>query len=159
MNEINKENDFLVYELGFHLLPTVDESNLLSEFSKIKSIVEESGGVMISEDVPKMVNLAYEISKSIDSKKHKFNKAYFGWVKFEAEPVKVVEIKNKIENDQSILRFLIIKTVRENTIHTPKIPMFRKENHKEEKTEEQEEKPKMSEAELDKSIDDLVIEN
>jgi ribosomal protein S6 len=157
MNETNSENDNLIYEVGFHLLPTIDESSVPAEASNIKSIIEENGGMVISEDLPKMIVLAYDIAKSINSKKHKFNKAYFGWIKFEIDPAKITDIKNKIESNQNVLRFLIIKTVRENTIHTPKIPMFKKENNKEEK-EEYIEKPKVSEAELDKSIDELVTD-
>ncbi|MFH0804337.1 MAG: 30S ribosomal protein S6 [Candidatus Zambryskibacteria bacterium] len=158
MDEINNENDSLIYEVGFHLLPTVDESDVLAQSLNIKSIIEESGGTIISEDVPKMTVLAYDISKSVNSKKQKFNKAYFGWVKFEIGPSKIAEIKTKIENIMDVLRFLIIKTVRENTIHTPKIPMFKKESIREGKSEEQVEKPKVSEEEIDKSIDELVID-
>jgi len=105
-----------------------------------------------------MLSLSYDISKSVDSKKQKFNKAYFGSIKFEVEPEKVLLIKNKIENLQNVLRFLIVKTVKENTMHTPKNPMFKKESIKEEKTVEHIEKPKVSEAEIDKSIDNLVID-
>jgi ribosomal protein S6 len=159
MNEIKDENDNLIYEIGYHLLPTIDESEVPTEVSKIKSIIEENGGVIVSEEMPKMVVLAYDISKAINIKRQKFNKAYFGWVKFEADPAKVADIKNKVENIQNVLRFLIIKTVKENTIHVPKIPMFRKENNnKEEKQEERVEKTKASEAEIDKSIDELVVD-
>ena len=127
---------------------------------QIKSIVEENEGVIVSEGMPKMTILAYDISKDIDSKKQKFNRAYFGWIKFEIEASKITLIKNKIESLQNVLRFLIIKTVRENTMHTPKIPMFKKDlstSSGQEKGEEHTEKPKVSEAEIDKSIDELVI--
>lgn len=157
---MDEENDKLIYEVGFHLLPTIDEVSVPSETLGIKSIIEDNKGVVISEDMPKLIPLAYDISKSIDSKKHRFNKAYFGWVKFEIEASKIGDIKSKIENLQNVLRFLIVRTVRENTMHIPKIPMFKKENIKEEKTEEGEiEKPKATEAEIDKSIDELIIEN
>jgi len=160
MNEIEKENDSLIYEIGYHLLPNIDEPEIPIQSLKVKSIIEESGGVIISEGMPKMTILSYEISKSIDSKKYKFNKAYFGWVKFELDSSKISDIKSKIENLASILRFLIVKTVREDTMHTPKIPMFKKESSvKEEKTEEHAERPKATEAEIDKSIEELVIEN
>ena len=94
MNEIN-ENDNSIYEVGFHLLPTIDESNILAESLNIKSIIEENSGVVISEDVPKMISLAYDISKTVDSKTQKFSKAYFGCVKFETDPSKIADIKTK----------------------------------------------------------------
>ena len=154
---IDNGNDSLIYEIGYHLLPTVDETDVLTQSSNIKSIIEESGGAIISEDMPKILPLAYDISKEIGSKKQKFSKAYFGWIKFEVESLKIANIKNKIENISNVLRFLIIKTVRENTMHTPKVSMFRKENSREEKGEEHIEKPKLTEAEMDKSIDELVV--
>ena len=157
MNEINSENDNLIYEVGYHLLPTIDESEVPTQSLKIKSIIEENGGIILSEEMPKIMALAYEISKAVSSKKQKFNKAYFGWVKFDLDPSKIANIKSKIESNQNVLRFLIVKTVKENTMHTPKIPMFRKENSKEEKNEEHTEAPKVSEEEIDKSIDELVI--
>jgi ribosomal protein S6 len=157
MNEINDQIDSLIYEVGYHLVPTVDESEVLVHVSKIKSAIEEKGGVVISEEMPKLLNLAYEISKSVNTKKQRFNRAYFGWVKFEIDPSQISKIKNKIESMPEILRFLIIKTVKENTLHTPKIPMFKKENNKEEKGEDHTEKPKASEADIDKSIDELVV--
>lgn len=157
MKEENEKDAGVIYEVGFHLLPTVEESAVLTEFSKVRQIVEEAEGTVISEEMPKLLVLAYEIAKDIDSKRQKFNKAYFGWVKFEADSAVIGEIKKKIENLPSVLRFIIVKTVKENTLHTPKIPFFKKEVSKEEKTEGVE-KPKASEAEIDKSIDDLVTE-
>lgn len=157
MNEKNKENESVVYEVGFHLLPNIEESDILAEFSKIKSLIDENGGSVVSEEIPKMINLAYDLSKIIGTKKHNFNKAYFGWVKFELESANIAAIKSKIENLQSVLRFLIVKTVKENTMHTPKIPMFKKDNLKEEREEERVEKPKASAEEIDKSIDELLV--
>lgn len=155
MNE--KDNDNLVYEVGFHLLPIVDESNVATETLGIRSIIEENGGVIITDEIPKMVALAYDISKVVDTKRQKFSKAYFGWVKFEMDPSKILNVKNKFDVLVNVLRFIIVKTVKEDTMHVHKIPMFKKENTKEEKGETLVEKPKVSEAELDKSIDELVI--
>lgn len=155
MNE--KDNDNLVYEVGFHLLPIIDESSVPTEALKIRSIIEENEGIIISEEASKMVALAYDISKAVDTKRQKFNKAYFGSIKFEMDPSKILSVKNKVETLPNVLRSLIIKTVREDTMHVHKIPMFKKENPKEEKGEEIAEKPKASEAELDKSIDELII--
>lgn len=157
MNEVNNESESLVYEIGYHLIPTVDESKIVEEVMKLKSLIEKTGGVIVSEEMPKMTILSYDISKNIDSKKQKFNKAYFGWVKFETDPAQISDIKNKVENLADILRFMIIKTVREDTMHVPKIPMFKKDNSRGEKGEEHAEKTKTSEVEIDKSIDELII--
>jgi ribosomal protein S6 len=158
LNQFMNENDNLIYEIGYHILPNIDESQVPVQSLKIKSIVEENEGVIISEGMPKMVILSYDISKTIDSKKQRFNKAYFGWVKFEADPSQISNIKSKIESLADVLRFIIVKTVKEDTMHTPKIPMFKKENsNKEEKGTEHVEKVKASEEEIDKSIDQLIV--
>lgn len=151
--------DLQVYEFGYHILPTVAEENLPNEVSKVHSLISENGGSIISEGAPVVRQLAYEISKKIENKNLNFNKAYFGWIKFEMDRKDIVNFKNKIENLPNILRFLVVKTVKENTMHTPKIPMFVKDSHREEKdVTKTEEKAPVSEAEIDKSIDELVID-
>lgn len=164
MNENIDDVEFLVYEVGYHLMPTIDESDVLVHVAKIKSLIDEREGIVISEEMPKLITLAYDISKTVNTKKQKFSKAYFGWVKFEMDPTKVLDLKNKIESLPEVLRLLVIKTVKENTIHIPKIPMFKKE-HKEDGTitskdfpvpVEVIEKNEISEEEMDKSIDELV---
>lgn len=149
----------MVYEVGYHILPTVPEEEVAKEVSEIRTLIVNLEGNIISEGVPALKPLAYDIAKKIETKVVKFNKAYFGWVKFEMDPGSVLNLKNKIEALPNILRFLIIKTVKENTLHTPKIPTFRKESEVSEAAAVVEAAPKApaSEAEIDKSIDDLVI--
>ena len=164
MNENIDDVEVLVYEVGYHLMPTIDESDVLVHVAKIKSLIDEREGIVISEEMPKLVALAYDISKTINTKKQKFSKAYFGWVKFEMDPAKILDLKNKIESLPEVLRLLVIKTVKENTIHTPKIPMFKRENKEEGMVTSKDfptpvvevEKTEASEEEIDKSIDELV---
>jgi ribosomal protein S6 len=157
-------DEMQVYEIGFHILPTVPEEKLPEVVLKIKDSVTANGGEIITEDFPKMKVLAYEIKKRIETKYSTFNKAYFGWVKFETVPVSVGKIKTETESNQDILRFIIIKTVRENTIHTPKSPVIARSVNTEEikipgQTQVPAEKTEVSEAEIDKSIDELVIDS
>lgn len=152
-----------VYEIGFHILPTVPEEKLPEVVLKIKDSVTANGGEIVAEDFPKMRILSYEIKKRMETKYQSFNKAYFGWVKFEILPASIAKIKMEAENIQDILRFIIIKTVRENTIHTPKSPMTNRSAGTEEtKIPGQApilaEKIEVSEAEIDKSIDELLID-
>jgi ribosomal protein S6 len=149
-----------IYEIGFHVIPTVTVENVGAEFSKIKSIIENNGGNFLSEDFPKMRPLAYKMTKAGRGNKQKFDRAYFSWIKFEAEPEKVLEIKKAVDNLETILRFLIIKTIKENVLFSPRPSRLRTDpdrvarRNKEEK--EKAEKP-ISEAELDKTIEELVI--
>jgi ribosomal protein S6 len=164
MSEENLKDsgDVQIYETGYHVLESVSEEDLQGEVSKIHAIISENGGNIISEGAPALRQLAYTISKKVGTKTLKFSKAYFGWVKFEVNRENILKIKETIESMPSILRFIIIKTVRENTMHTPKIPMFKKENVSEEEGDDklaEREKTPASEAEIDKSIDELIIEN
>ena len=145
-----------VYEIGFHILPTVAEEKLGDEVSVLRNAIEPGGGAVILEDFPKMRDLAYKMQKYIDTKKVSFTKAYFGWIKFEGESELAQELKKVADEHANILRYLIIKTIRENTLLTkPKERVEREELSAEKSAEE---KPKMSAEEIDESIDELVIE-
>jgi ribosomal protein S6 len=153
------EGDIQIYELGYHILPIISEEEVGGEVAQIHSIISAQKGNIISEGAPTLRPLAYEISKKVETKTLRFNKAYFGWVKFEADRKDVATLQNKIESLPNILRFLIVKTVKENTMHTPKTPIFKKETVSEEKVDvaEKKEKVEVSEAEIDKSIDELLV--
>ena len=145
-----------VYEIGFHILPTVAEEKLGDEVSVLRNAIEQGGGSVILEDFPKMRDLAYKMQKYIDTKKVSFTKAYFGWIKFEGESELAQELKKVADEHENILRYLIIKTIRENTLLTKPKERVEREEPSSEKTAE--EKPKMSAKEIDESIDELVIE-
>ncbi len=103
--------------------------------------------------------------KDVGGKYQKYTSAYFGWVKFEAGPEAVRIIDEAFKKHLSIIRHLLIKTARENTMTVPKIPFYRRaptsggapkvEENKEVKPEG---KPAVSEAELDKAIDAAIAE-
>ena len=149
-----------VYELGFHIIPSIAAENIGAEFSKVKSVIEDKGGLFISEEFPKLRPLAYQIAKGGRGGKQKYNQAYFSWIKFQAEPQAVLEIKKAVEGLENILRFLLIKTVKESTLYTPKPSYLRADPNRIAKRNQEEkekaEKP-ISEAELDKTIEELVI--
>ena len=151
-----------IYEVGFHILSTVPEEKLQEIVSKLENSITQNGGTVISEEFPKIRILSYEIKKRIETKISSFSKAYFGWIKFEIPRASISKIKEEIKNSQNILRFIIIKTVRENTMHTPKLPATMRSNNVEETKAPkgqpmQAEKTEVSEAEIDKSIDELLV--
>ncbi len=155
--------DVQVYEVGFHLLSTVPEEKLGEIVSNIQGLITKNGGSIISEEFPKMRTLAYEIKKKIDIKYMTFNKAYFGWVKFETTPTLVGKIDESMESNKDILRHIVVKTVKENTMEAFKASVLNKESKEEKRSIPTVEKPsvekvEVSKEELDKSIDDLIIE-
>ena len=119
MTEINIESTkegFKVYELGIHLLPTLSEADVQVEFSKIKAQIEKLEGEFISESTPRLFTLAYEIPKTIKAQKRWYETAYFGWVKFELEAKNLAVFEKFVKELEDTLRYLIVKTVREDTI-------------------------------------------
>lgn len=157
-----KDSNPRIYELGFLLVSTIDEHSILGEASRIKGVIESCGGFIISDENPTSITLAYPIDKRVGGKRKSFTNAYFAWIKFHGEPSAVATLKKNMEEDQSVLRFLIIKTVKENTL-IQKRPFMGIRGKKKDVAETKEEKPKkehvipVSEAELDKTIEELVI--
>jgi ribosomal protein S6 len=144
-----------VYELGLLLVPTIAEENVASEVQSIKGLMEKYEGSFISEDFPKLQPLAYTMIKPIGSKRHRHDKGYFGWVKYEIPTEAITEIKRALDKNENILRYLLIETVRENTMVTQKM-VFKPTDAQKGEGEEEVKEP-VSEEELDKTIDNLVV--
>jgi ribosomal protein S6 len=155
-----KEMDPRTYELGYLLVPTIGEGDILTEAGRLKGVIESCGGIIISDENPKETALAYPIDRRVEGKKKIFTSAYFGWAKFQGEPESVAALKKSMEADESVIRFLIIKTVKENTL-MQKRPFSgitaKKNDVSKTKTEKPKEITPVSEAELDKTIEELVI--
>lgn len=157
--EVKKEKseDGRIYEVGYLLVPSITEENLPVTYGNLKELVSSFGGEVISDEMPKMIPLAYTISKVISNTRNKFNTAYFGWIKFEMDTEKVVLMKKKLDLDQNIIRFILLKTVRENTIATKKF--MRSDVHKRAKTEKGEngeDATPINKEEIDKEIDAMI---
>lgn len=152
---INNKEDMLVkvYELGYHLVPSLAEEEVPQYVNKIKEMLDSYGAVVISEEFPELMNLAYTMYPSVKNKKQKYNTAYFGWVKFEVDTASAQEIKAKVELMDEVFRSLLVITVRENTMAPKKLfaavkkPLVRKNT---------EEKVEIDEEVVDKEIDALV---
>ncbi len=151
-----------VYELGYHIVSTVAEENLPKEVETLKATVLTDGGSLVSLGEPKLINLAYPMTKSVADIKKKFTTAYFGWLKFETRSELMPLIKKTVDQNPHILRYLLIKTVRENTLYTPKLnvraPGKDETPVKAKKSIKTDEKKATSLEDIDKSIDELVAE-
>jgi len=152
-------SDPRVYEVGYHLLPTVGEERIGAEVTAIKDTIEGARGVVFAEEFPKHLDLAYPMAKVKHNKRTTYRSAYFGWMKFEATPKAVLAINEKLKGNEHILRYILLKTVRENTMAPKKMLRERKEEflRGDESEESKKEEPKMTEAEIDKTIEELVI--
>ena len=151
----NKETK--IYEIGYLLTPELLEGAVAEEVNALKTLVlDKLGGIEISSEMPKPIGLAYEMRKKVSGKTERYNKAHFGWIKFELSPESIAGAKSYLEGNAKVIRFLIIKTVRENTLAVKKAPRTGEPARK--KTGSESTLPAMSEEELDKTIEELVIE-
>ncbi|MEK7219061.1 MAG: 30S ribosomal protein S6 [Patescibacteria group bacterium] len=115
-NEISGDEKVRIYEVGYLLVPTIDDVDVPVVYGNLKELIISFGGEVISDEMPKMTGLAYSMSKVLANVRHKFNTAYFGWTKFTMDSTKVLELKKHLDLDTNFIRFLIVKTVKENTI-------------------------------------------
>ncbi len=105
-----------VYELGFHVLSTLNEDELEAAVESLRKAVSAHDGTFISEATPELLDLAYTMTVNEGGKHTKYDTAYFGWIKFEMEPEQAVLLKAEVlETDKNILRYILIRTVREET--------------------------------------------
>lgn len=160
-----------VYELGYHIVPSVQENDLPREVSVLKSLIEENKGIVISEEFPKMRGLAYTLFKVVGGIKQRCESAYFGWIKFEADSSLIKVVEEAVKKNPNVLRYLLIKTVKENTLYGLKMAqsakmqggldrggMERGLESRKPKEEVDPNKPKMSPEEMDKTIEELIKE-
>ncbi len=145
-----------VYEVGYHMVPTIAEENLGEEVTVFKDMFLENGAVFISDEYPKLMELAYEMSRSINNKKQKFSYGYFGWVKFECTTTQAKVIKDILDKNEKLVRYLMIKTVRENTMSV-KRAYGKQDGPRRRIAPKAEETAPINEETIDKEIDALVV--
>lgn len=146
-----------VYEIGYLMVPSIAEENLGGEVTAFKDALTAKGVTFISDEYPRMMELAYEMSRSIMNKKQKFSYGYFGWVKFETTTEAAVVIKDMMDKNETFIRYLMIKTVRENTMSQKRAYKTDGPRRKQATKTDAEQAPIDEEA-VDKEIDALVLE-
>lgn len=152
-----------VYEIGYLVLPTVAEDALEGVVGEIRSAIEGAKGSFIAEGAPVSMKLAYPMFVNRGGKREKYERAYFGWIKFEADASAAGMLRAMLEGHASILRSIIFKTVREDTRVSARRAVLREVR----RTDTITSTPKkgadesagvVSEEALDKSIEELIKE-
>ena len=124
-----------VYEVGYLLVPTGVENDVSREVTTIKDILEKEQVAIISEEFPRFRPLAYPMRKrkrlaasvpahnehaggsSVEAGGYDvYTNGYFGWIKFEADGARTQRIDKSLREQPEVLRYIIVKTVRENTL-------------------------------------------
>ena len=114
-----------VYEVGYHIIPTVKEESVEGVVATIRAIIEKAGGSFIAEGAPVLTKLSYAMVAREGDKNVQYDRGFFGWIKFEA-PVEVTEtLDESLKADRNILRFIVFRTIREETRARLKTPTLR----------------------------------
>lgn len=104
-----------VYEIGLLINPDLSQQEAGKTVENIKNILEKQSASVISEGEVVDIDLAYQIITKIASKNQRFEKAFFSWVKFQAETSAILGIKKEVDKKKSeVFRYLITKTVEED---------------------------------------------
>lgn len=104
----NGNNDQMVkYDLLVILSPLLPEEKVAEEMGKITKIVESRRGNVFETEMPKLRPLSYPVSKTWEGKKSIFDQGQFGWLKLEVGSTEVPAIKDELAGMQYLLRFAI----------------------------------------------------
>ncbi len=164
-----KENIERIYEVGYIVAPTIKEDELERTVSAIRGEIEKTGGTFIAEGAPSSFKLAYEIAARTSKeegkiKKTLYDRAYFGWIKFEAETEAARNLEAALKQKTEILRSIVFQTVREDTRAKMKAPTLREVRRTDtikaasRHTLVAEERAPVSEEDLEKALKDITAE-
>lgn len=149
-----QEHDPNVYELGYLLVPTIAEAEVSDEVNAIKNEVESLQGLPIADGgTPELITLAYPMDHVIANKHTLYESAYFGWMKFHARPDAIAKLEQALKGNKHLVRFMIIRTIKENTLLPKKFGMTPR---KREDAQTPAIAPVLTEAEIDKTVDELI---
>ncbi len=126
-----------IYELGYHLLPILDEEDVEKEREALVATVTTLGGRIIAEEKPALINLAYTMYQKVNNRRTPYDQAHFGWIKFELSPDQLVHVKKDADREKNILRYILIQTVEENTIFSEQPYRLAKQQAKVDRDEEE----------------------
>ena len=154
--EPREETEGRIYEVGYLIMPAVPEADLSREVTGLKDVLDREKAAIISEEFPRLRQLAYPMYKRTSEGYQKHVNAYFGWLKFEASPESTLQIERGLKGFPNLLRYLLIKTVREHTLTLGR-PRAGRRERKEVPRGVPASAP-VSEVELDKSLEKLIAE-
>ena len=149
-----------IYEVGYHIVPSVKEEDLEKIVGTIRTIIEKAGGTFIAEAAPALQKLAYGMWSTEGDKKVQYDRGYFGWIKFESPIAVAHALDEALKADRNFLRFLVFRTVREDTRAKMKAPVLREvkrtDTIKAAPRHVEESAAPLSEEQLEKALQDIT---
>jgi len=151
-----------IYEVGYHIIPTVTEENVEKMVGDIRAQIEQGGGSFIAEGAPTLMRLSYNMPAKEGDKWVEHDRGYFGWLKFESTIPVAQALEEALKTNPGIMRHMLFQTVREETRARMKAPTLREVKRtdiiKSSPRREKEESAPISEVDLDKAILDITTD-
>lgn len=161
-NAAENADSLRVYEVGYHITPTIKEEDIESIVGGIRSVIEKAGGNFIAEGAPSSQRLAYGIEGREAGKRIEYDRAYFGWIKFEAEIAAAHALETALKQSNDVIRFILFRTVKEDTRAKIKAPTLREvkrtDTIRTTPRRAEEAAAPVSEADLEKALHDITAE-
>ncbi len=167
MSDSASENEVVsrVYEVGYHILPTAKDEDVEKIVASIRTSIEKAEGSFIAEGAPSLIKLAYPMIVREGEKLIEYDRAHFGWIKFEAPTAAAKIVESSLNANPSVIRCMVFKTIREDTRAKMKAPQLREvkrtdviKSSPRRASEEGAEKAPVSEVALDKALETLTAE-
>lgn len=164
-NETDEGAVSRIYEIGYHVASSVKEEDVEKVVASIRAEIEKAGGSFIAEGAPSLLKLAFPMTTREGEKKTEHDRAYFGWLKFEAPSACAAVLDASLKQNPSIVRYIVFKTVREDTRAKMKAPTLREVKRTDiikstprRAVAEEADKAPVSEEQLDKALEQLTAE-
>lgn len=148
-----------VYEAGYQISPNVKEEDVEKLVAEFRAVVEKAGGSFIAEGAPVLNRLSFPMYMREGEKRVEYDRAYFGWVKFESTLETAKSLREALAKHSSIIRAIVFRTVREETRARLKAPQLREVK----RTDSMKAAPRkaeaaatVSEADLEKALSDIT---
>jgi len=88
------------YELTYIISPEITAEEAGAEAKNIESFVQENEGLILRQNNPIAKTLSYPIKKHASG--------FMGVLEFQLEPEKLIQLKEKTDKDEKIIRHMII---------------------------------------------------
>lgn len=158
----DKDENVVLYELGYHLVPSLGEDDLALRVTELQKAITAEGGSVISEGQPETYSLAYTMRKLRGGKWDRYDSSFFGWIRFEAPTTAIIPLKEALDLDEHLIRYLLMKldpaALLPDPVRTPRPESTEVAVEPKElvKKQDDEDKGEVSEEELDKQIEQLI---
>lgn len=152
------------YELGYHLVPSLSETDLALRVEELMKVIADNGGNILSEGAPQSCNLTYTMRRLRGGTWEKYDTTFFGWMRFTAPAEALPTIKAALEANEYVIRHLLLKLDAKALAPAPEprkpkpveVAEVESEPKVLEKKQDTEEKAEVKEEELDKQIEELI---